>query len=153
MSGEIQFLPFGKDLDLVKNTKSNFLRVKLKTKECRVNHSSLKVVNKKIYLGEYFNPVDLIDEVKSPVGLILKKEQIQRLIGLGVIRIYGANSNYDQPGIYVINFEYYSQRRGAFLTVEDFVNNGKIEEKIDLRKNVKTKLDLTRYYRHANGIN
>ncbi|BDR56336.1 hypothetical protein [Xylocopilactobacillus apis] len=153
MCAEVQFIPFGDNLDLVKNVKSNFLRINLDKDKSKANRSSIKVRNKEIYLGEIFHAIDLIEEVVSPVGLKLNTHQIQRLIDQKVISISGSHVKVCCSGTYVLNFKYYSQQKGAILTVKDYVSTHAVIESVDLRKNVKTRLDLTRYYRYANVIN
>ncbi|BDR58420.1 hypothetical protein [Xylocopilactobacillus apicola] len=150
MSGEIQFLPYGKNPELIKNIKSNFLSIKCEPKEEKQNQSLLEVCNREIFLGDKFRCVDLIREVRSPVGVKLNFNQIDRLIEQRVIKVTGVNENLLKCGAYAFTFEYYSHKKGAILFVKDVNYKNSGPEQVDLRKSVSNKLDLTKYYHYTN---
>lgn len=150
MSGEVQFALFGRDYDLIKNPKSSYLRIKHEDCKQRVNRCELKVVNHEIYQGENFQYADLIQKACSPNGVQLSREQINRLIDQEVIKVFGKDQNFDICGAYIITFKYYMQKKSAILIVKN-INEKRLKvETINLQKEVKNKLDLTRYYRYVN---
>lgn len=151
MTREFQYLPVGKNAELIKNYKSNFLKIKDQPQETSRNHSLLKVSNKTICLGEPFQYVDLIEMVKSPVGIELTSRQIDRLIEQKVIKVSGINLQEIQIGTYIVSYEYYSHKKGALLTV--VAPPKALLPQVNSQSKVKTKLDLTRYYRYAGMIN
>lgn len=151
MTRELQYLAIGENADLMKNFKSNFLKIQINSNVQTKNFSSLEVHNKKITLGDSFRYLDLIETVKSPIGIELDRKQISRLIDQKVIKVSGINLKKIKIGDYIITYEYFSQKKGAILTV---VSPKRIlPQKISRHSKVKTKIDLTRYYHYAGMMN